>query len=141
MTSIRFYVLKSNQLQARLLLACKLIEKAYTLKLHTYIHTENAAMSLQLDDLLWTYNDFTFIPHELAPTTKKNTPVLIGHDFEPLEQCDYLINLSSSMPDFFARFERFAEILDQDETILRAGRKRYQFYRDRGYTLDYHQLG
>ena len=141
MTSIRFYVLKSNQLQARLLLACKLIEKAYTLKLHTYIHTENAAMSLQLDDLLWTYNDFTFIPHELAHTNKNNTPVLIGHDFEPLEQCDYLINLSPSMPDFFARFERFAEILDQDETILRAGRKRYQFYRDRGYTLDYHQLG
>lgn len=141
MTNIRFYVLKSDQLQARLLLACKLIEKAYQLKLNTYVHTENAAMSLQLDDLLWTYNDFSFIPHELAPTQKEGIPVLIGHDFEPMERCDYLINLSLFMPGFFSRFERFAEILDQSETILYAGRKRYQFYRERGYTLDYHQLG
>ena len=51
------------------------------------------------------------------------------------------INLSLEMPAFFARFERFAEILDQTEDILLAGRKRYQFYRDRGYTLEYHQLG
>ena len=141
MTSIRFYVLKSNQLQARLMLACKLIEKACGQQLKTYVHTENAAMSLQLDDLLWTYNDFSFIPHELAPSTKKEVPVLIGHDYEPLEHCDYLINLSAAIPEFFARFERFAEILDQNEAILHAGRKRYQFYRDRGYTLDYHTLG
>ncbi|MBK8453373.1 MAG: DNA polymerase III subunit chi [Thiofilum sp.] len=141
MTSIRFYVLKSNQLQARLLLACKLIEKAYSQQLKTYVHTQHAAMSMQLDELLWTYNDFSFIPHELAPSPKKDSPVLIGHDYEPVENCDYLINLSGDMPAFFARFERFAEILDQDETILHAGRKRYQFYRDRGYTLDYHTLG
>ncbi|WP_020560546.1 DNA polymerase III subunit chi [Thiofilum flexile] len=140
MTHIRFYVLKSNQLQARLTLACKLIEKAYSQQLKTYIHTDNAAMSLQLDDLLWTYNDFSFMPHELAPSANKDTLILIGHDYEPLEHCDYLINLSATMPAFFARFERFAEILDQNEAILHAGRKRYQFYRDRGYTLDYHIL-
>jgi DNA polymerase-3 subunit chi len=33
-----------------------------------------------------------------------------------------------------------AEIIDKTEDILTAGRKRYAFYRDRGYTLEYHQL-
>ena len=141
MTTILFYVLKSNSLQARLNLACKLIEKAYTLGMHTYVHTDNAAMSMKLDELLWTYNDFSFIPHALAPTTGEKPLVLIGHEHEPISDCDYLINLSLEMPAFFARFERFAEILDQTEDILLAGRKRYQFYRDRGYTLEYHQLG
>ena len=57
-----------------------------------------------------------------------------------MENCDFLINLSNEVPPFFSRFERLAEILDQEEPILLAGRKRYLFYRDRGYNLEYHQL-
>ena len=57
-----------------------------------------------------------------------------------LQNCDYLINLSNQRPAFFSRFSKVAEILDTNEEILTAGRKRYSFYRDRGYTLGYYQL-
>jgi DNA polymerase-3 subunit chi len=33
-----------------------------------------------------------------------------------------------------------AEIIDQSETILTAGRERYSFYKNKGYTLNYYQL-
>lgn len=142
MTRIDFYVGKTRSLQARLRLACKLVEKAHQRKLFTYIHTDSAATSAQIDELLWTFNALSFIPHSLAPTTDKAVRILIGHNFEPMEQehCDFLINLSNQVPDFFSRFERMAEVLDQEEPVIHAGRKRYLFYRDRGYNLEYHQL-
>lgn len=139
MTRIDFYVGKTSSLQARLLLACKVVVKAHQQKLHTYIHTDNAVTNAKLDDLLWTFHDISFIPHALAPS-RDEARVLIGHDYEPMENCDLLINLSNEIPNFFSRFERLAEILDQEQPVIHAGRKRYQFYRDRGYNLEYHQL-
>lgn len=144
MTNIHFYVGSSHALQARLRLACKLVVKAQRQALHTYIHTDNAATALSLDELIWTFDDLSFIPHSLAPpqTDCDNDPVnvWIGHDYEPMEQCDFLINLSNETPAFFSRFTRMAEVLDQEDAILNAGRQRYQFYRERGYNLEYHQL-
>lgn len=140
MTKIDFYVGKTNGLQARLLLACKVITKAYQQQMYTYIHTDSPATSGKLDDLLWTFSELSFIPHALTHTQGQQERILIGHDHEPMENCGLLINLSNEMPVFFSRFERLAEILDQEEPVILAGRKRYQFYRDRGYNLDYHQL-
>lgn len=141
MTKIDFYVGKTNSLQARLMLACKIVAKAYQQRLPTYIHTDAAATSSRLDELLWTFSDTSFIPHALVQANVAQPEnVLIGHDYEPMENCGLLINLSNEIPAFFSRFERLAEIIDQEEPVLLAGRKRYQFYRDRGYNLDYHQL-
>ena len=73
-----------------------------------------------------------------VPNSKQE--ISIGHNYEPMNHCDYLVNLSTERPDFFSRYLKFAEILDTSEEILTAGRKRYAFYRDRGYTLEYYQL-
>ena len=140
MTRIAFYVGQSNSLQARLLLACKLVEKALAQDMQIYIHTDHFNTSTRMDELLWAYNDLSFIPHALAPSNERGLKVLIGHDSEPPEPCEFLINLSNEMPSFLERFERMAEVLDQEETILVAGRNRYQLYRKQGYNLDYHQL-
>lgn len=140
MTRVSFYVGKSQSLQARLRLACKLVEKAHMQALHTYIHLDSHASCQQLDELIWTYSDLSFIPHSLAPTQEDGVRVQLGVEHEPMENCDFLINLSNNIPDFFPRFARLAEILDQESDILQAGRTRYKFYRDRGYNIDYHQL-
>lgn len=140
MTRISFYIGRTNSLQARLLLACRLIDKARAQSMHVYVHTDNHSTCAQLDELIWTWDDISFIPHAMAPADGENTRVLLGHDFEPMVHCDYLINLSQSTPAFFPRFARMAEILDQEEEVLHAGRKRYKFYQARGYNLDYYQL-
>ena len=51
-----------------------------------------------------------------------------------------LINLHASPPPFFSRFERLAEIVGIDEAEASAARKRYRFYRERGYELRTHNL-
>ena len=106
--------------------------------MHVYIHADSDATLQRIDDLLWEFREESFIPHEMAPC--KAVPVEMGYDYEPIEQCDYLINLSNERPSFFSRFERMAEILNQNDDILTKGRDRYRFYQDRGYKLDYHIL-
>ena len=53
---------------------------------------------------------------------------------------DVLINLAGSVPSFFGRFERVAEIVDQSDAQKQVARERYRFYRDRGYALQSHNV-
>jgi DNA polymerase-3 subunit chi len=41
---------------------------------------------------------------------------------------------------FFSRFERVAELVSGDADVRQQGRKRYSFYKDRGYPLRTHEI-
>lgn len=94
-----------------------------------------------MDRLLWTYKDDSFIPHGLnSEADNAKNPVLIGHDENPGQSHDVLINLSYKLPNFFSRFSRVAECIDADPNAKEAGREHYRFYKERGYPLDTHKL-
>ncbi|GAA0409905.1 DNA polymerase III subunit chi [Cocleimonas flava] len=150
MTEINFYVSKEQGLEHRLAVAYRLINLAMSRNLCVHIHTGSESLSKKVDDFLWRNEATSFIPHSIISTEdsstdadKKNSKpdkISISHNFEPIENCDYLINMSIERPSFFSRFTKVAEILDTEDEIITAGRKRYSFYRDRGYTLGYHKL-
>ena len=52
-----------------------------------------------------------------------------------------LINLSDTVPEWYARFERVAEIVAGEESSKHAGRARFRYYRDRGCVPTTHELG
>lgn len=150
MTRIDFYVLPDSTPSSRSLLACRLADKAYKLGHHIYIHTESREQAMQMDDLLWTFSQGSFLPHaRVEDQGNPAPPILIGHGDEPAlappapspqASADVLINLASEVPLFFSRFERVAEIVDQGDAQKQAGRERYRFYRDRGYALQSHNV-
>lgn len=137
---INFYVGKSSQLRSRLLFACKLVEKALAQQLSCYIYLNSLRDCEYMDDLLWTFNDISFIPHSIY-SGQETLSVLLGYgDNPPPPNTDFLINLSLQTPIFLSDFKHVAEVLDQEVKILQAGRKRYVDYRKQGYTLNYYQL-
>lgn len=140
MTRIDFYVLDDTDPGQRLRTACRLIGKAYGLGHRIHVHTGSRALSMQLDELLWTFRDVSFIPHQVEGEDAE-CPVQICHEREPANAGDILVNLDTQVPLFFSRFERVAEIVNQDPAIRDAGRERYRFYKDRGYDLSHHRLG
>jgi len=149
MTEINFYVSKEQGFDNRLSVVYRLLDIALKRNLCVHIHTGSEAISKKVDEFLWRNETSSFIPHSIISTedieNNLNKPnnlnkVNISHDFEPMENCDYLINMSIERPSFFSRFTKVAEILDTEDEILTAGRKRYSFYRDRGYTLGYYKL-
>lgn len=140
MTRVDFYLLADSHPVARHRFACRMTEKAYQLGHRVHIHAESMASARQLDELLWTFRDGSFIPHEVEPSDPELCPVSIGYTSAPNSTNEVLINLAATVPTFFSRFERVAEILDSDPASREEGRERYRFYRDRGYELSHHEI-
>jgi DNA polymerase-3 subunit chi len=143
-TQVDFYILDSDSDDARLRLACKIVDKATQLDNHVFINATSEDEAKQLDELLWTFSQGSFIPHrvvrdEIAQAPRE--PVLIGVNRPPAPgRWDVMINLAADVPDFFSRYERVAEVVDANATRREQSRERYRFYRDRGYKLNTHQV-
>ena len=126
MTRIDFYVLEDDDPRQRLQTACRLIHKAFGLGHRVHVHTGSPGLSRQLDELLWTFRDTAFVPHEVEGGDP-DCPVQICHEREPASAGEILVNLDDEVPLFFSRFERVAEIVNQEPGIRDAGRQRYRF--------------
>lgn len=140
MTRIDFYILNDALADNRQLYACRLAQKAIKQGHRVYLHTESKEQTQQLDDLLWSFSAHSFVPHTCNADESLENPLYISHDGEPADIHDVLINLSPRTPDCFSRFERLAELVNQDEDIRTAGRNRFKFYKSRGYPMQTHQL-
>ncbi|HET7607759.1 MAG TPA: DNA polymerase III subunit chi [Gammaproteobacteria bacterium] len=144
MTQVDFYILDSDSDDARLTLACKIVDKATQLDNHVYVHSASDDEARKLDELLWTFAQGSFIPHRVVRTALDAPPlepVLIGVNQPPGPgRWDVLVNLATDVPDFFSRYERVAEVVDANAARREQSRERYRFYRDRGYKLNTHQV-
>lgn len=142
MSKVDFYVISGAGNDTRRRFACRLAEKAYRLNNTVHIHVTDRAAVQQLDDLLWTFRDGSFLPHEVvdAPLADTPAPITIGCDVAPSRDCDLLINLSEEVPAIVDSFPRVAEIVTSDEDARARSRKRFVDYRERGHTLDTHKL-
>lgn len=140
MTRVDFYILADSESQARLQFVCRLVEKAYKQQHRIYIHTDSEATSKELDLLLWSFKVESFVPHHLFGDDSTSAPVAIGHGADCGDHHDVLVNLSTSVPDFFSRFERCTEVVIQQDEVLQSTRQHFAFYKERGYPLNTHDL-
>ena len=141
---VDFYVLKSAADPKRWAFACRLTEKAYLRELRVVIVNDSPADARALDELLWTFNDSSFIPHQVCLDEKTPDPATMVYLTAlpaAAPAADLLLNLSGRLPVQWERYARIAEIIDADEERRRLGRERFKSYRDLKVTLETHQLG
>ncbi len=139
MAETSFYLLKTDTSQERYLFACKLVEKIYRLGQTCYVLTETDKQSEWLDNLLWTFRQGSFIPHQIyngEPTISAMQRVLIGTLPAPEHWQNTIVNLSSQCP----QAERVVEIVDEVPETKAAGRVRYRQYKQLGVTLSTHNM-
>jgi DNA polymerase-3 subunit chi len=141
MNQVDFYILKPGYPKELYRFVCQLIEQVYGQGRRIYVNLGQDAEARHLDQLLWNYREGSFVPHGLlSEADPKITPVLLGSGWDPIDENDVLITLAPVAPEFFRRFQRVAEIIDQDPERLRAGRERYRWYRDLGCDLRVHEM-
>jgi DNA polymerase-3 subunit chi len=139
---VDFYVLKTAAVRPRLTFACRLTEKAYLKNLTVVVMSETAADAEAFDELLWTFSERSFVPHDLSRGARAGAaaPVQLTPDPEAIEAADLLVNLSARLPARWQRFARIAEIIDADAERRRLGRERFKTYRDSQLSVETHQL-
>ena len=138
MTKVDFYILGAGSSEQ---MACRIAEKAYALGKRIYIHTATTQQARHMDELLWTFREGSFVPHESYQAgNDSESPIQIGCHESPETDCEVLINLAPEVPLFFSRFSRVAELIDPSQDAKTQGRERFRFYRDRGYPLDTHDI-
>ena len=141
---IDFYVLEGAEDRARLVVACRVIEKAFLQNLTVCVNLGSLAEAESFDTLLWTFADRAFVPHALARESgcragaPPATPVWVGSQ-TPVA-ADLLVNLAPEVPEFYADYGRVAEFVDAEPGRRDAGRRRFSYYRDRGHPPDTHKL-
>lgn len=137
---IDFYKLRGQSRSGIERFCCQLADKVVKMDKPVFVLTHDAVQSRQLDDFMWTFNDSSFVPHDIQGNDDNaDTPVIIGHDIH--EHSRYLlINLTDKMPAGLYGFERVAEIINDEPAVLHQGRQRYSSYRKDAYPLHYHEI-
>lgn len=142
MPKIDFYVLTDTAPDAHLRFVCRLAEKAVDQSHKVFIRATDADTARRIDDLLWTFGDRSFLPHEIAT---ENSPshervrILIG-ETAPDNFREVVINISPTAPGDIDALQRIAEIVPADAELKKSARERFKVYRDKGLQPETHNV-
>jgi DNA polymerase-3 subunit chi len=142
-TQVDFYVLGKPDHRTRLVTACRLAEKAYDQGLRVAVRTSSPSETAEVDDLMWTFSDRSFVPHAVwpaEPALAAATPVLIASGALPDSHRDVLVNLADDLPAAPAHYGRVCEVVGADDDAKRRARFRWRGYRDAGLEPASHAL-
>jgi DNA polymerase-3 subunit chi len=139
---VDFYLSETSGLDARVRLACRIAEKAYLGKQRVVVFCDDAAPLPRVDELLWTFSDGTFVPHDTVTVDGAacEAPVALTTGALPAGHSDVLLNLGNVVPPFFERFARIAEFLDARPEVRAAGRERFKLYRGKSIEPQTHNV-
>jgi DNA polymerase-3 subunit chi len=143
-TRVDFYLLEETQPEAQWLFACRLAEKAYLRRHKVFIYCNHQQEAEALDELLWTFKDSSFIPHNLQGEGPDSPPPIqlgyAGYGEEPKEFSDILFNFAETIPPFHHRFKRIMEIVPSIESAKEISRQHYRQYRMAGFPIETHSI-
>jgi DNA polymerase III subunit chi len=138
---VDFYVTEDSGTEARARLACRIIEKAYAAEQRVVVRCTAESLA-RIDELLWTFGDGSFVPHEPLPSGDAAIEAPVALTTAPLPAGDWqvLVNLSHDLPADWSHYERVAEVLDGDADTRSRARTRFRAYRDGGSVPQTHNV-
>lgn len=121
---------------------CRLLRKVHARGLRAQV-VGHATTLFQLDQALWTFSAFDFLPHCLADapeSLRAASSVLLSERPVPDWDRGVLINLGESIPQDFGLFDRIIDVVSIDELHRAQGRERWREYARLGHELVRHDL-
>lgn len=123
---IDFHILDQDEDNYYLYMA-RLVEKIYKQNHTVFIYTRSELQSKKIDELLWTFQDTSFLPHHIEAPESPEAPILINHK-QPSYSPDVVINLSLDVPSFYKQSSRTIELVYADEDHKKNSREKYRQY-------------
>jgi DNA polymerase-3 subunit chi len=136
MTQIQFYHLTTTPLERAL---PKLVEKAYGSRMKTLLVADSETRVEQLNQLLWTYDPGSFLPHgSMKDGEAEKQPVLLSTEIETPNKATLLLVTDGRTPTEPEKFERILDMFDgNDPQAVDNARTRWKQYKDRGHAISY----
>lgn len=137
MTKIDFFSNAPNRLDY----VVRVLKKIQTLQQKAVVFADINTIN-HLSDALWALDGFHAhdIHHQSDVEFLCAHATLISTFSENLPHHDVLINLTDTLPVFFASFLRLIEIVPNDETPRNAARERWSYYKSKGYNIHHHNI-
>jgi DNA polymerase-3 subunit chi len=127
--------------------ACRLLRKAHAAGARVVVRGP-APMLDQLDQMLWSFDALSFLPHlrlraGARPTAAQmRTPTWLVDDVAAVSDREVLVNVGPSMVDGWEAFERVIEVVAADAEASAAARQRWRRYAEKpGVELVHHAVG
>lgn len=153
MKQVDFYLISNRVNNAKYKLASRLANKLLRLSQKALLVTESPQATTELDKVMWSFSDTSFLAHEIIGDTiheagaNTGAPSLIQVGEQTSVNAsvldrgyDVLINLSAEIPEFNQHFSRIAEIVEAEEEAKVAARQRYKAYQAQGFELKTHNI-
>ena len=138
---VSFYILKGESARDALLFACRLTEKAWKLNLNIALYMSNKHDTDDMDALLWSFRETSFLPHSIADKNQQpDSSIILSDDETLLGKADLLINISHTLPEKLPNYGRIAEIVPDRDPERSHARQRFKDYRQMGHPLDSHTV-
>ena len=134
MTAIQFYHLTATPLERAL---PKLLEKALAAGMRSLVVAGNEERVEQLNQLLWTYDQGSFLPHgSNKDGYSDQQPVLLSTDATPANGAKLLVITDGRTAD--GDFERILDMFDgNDPEAVANARQRWTLYKNGGHEISY----
>ena len=130
---VDFYVYELSDYQFYQRLVCNLVEEAYNQENNILLLCENEESCETFDELLWTFKDVSFIPHE----KKLNNKILTQHiNVTKKKHSLILMNLTYSFPDFLETHDRVIEMSGYDEDSRQKARLNFKRYKTMNFEIN-----
>ncbi len=130
-----FYLIDQARFRSNpLLLVCELAKRAYSGGQPTLILARTQEQAQLIDEMLWSFDDDAFIPHQLAGDEDDAlTPILIAAPGTMTTDRALVINLRDECAP--GVFERVLEVVAADDSERAGSRERWRTYQRAGFEL------
>ena len=135
-----FYLIQKERFREDpLLLVCELAKRGYAANLPMLVLARDSAQAEALDDLLWSFEDDAYLPHQVAGDDEDELcPILIATPEMDVPARPLLVNLRDGVPA--GTFDRVLEVVPADPSARGPLRERWKHYQSLGFELNKYDM-
>ncbi|OUX19238.1 MAG: hypothetical protein CBE17_00315 [Gammaproteobacteria bacterium TMED257] len=124
---------------------CKIIKKFYEEGKKILVSSKNSILIDDLNKLLWTFEQLSFIPHSTSKDYDSFTPVLLtetGYKNDSIIKKDYniFINLDDEVKTDYYNYEVVIELVSGNEHQKNLAREKYLYYKNNRLNVKHENL-
>ena len=129
-----------QQLQALLVHTCFQAAHFYRQNQRVFIYTRDQAQAHEVDELLWSFEPDSFVPHNLTGEGPTNgSPVEISWQ-PPRNRRPILINLTDTVPVFANQYSFIVDFVPENESLKTLARERYKHFKQLGFQVKHQTI-